>query len=65
MNLLMKRTFLLIAGTVISFGLFAQKEDVPHGWHLMDQGNSGFYGISIDKAYDFVKSSKVRPLSLR
>ncbi len=60
MNLLMKRTFLLIAGTVISFGLFAQKEDVPHGWHLMDQGNSGFYGISIDKAYDFVKSKKLK-----
>src|SRR5690606_10018370 len=37
---------------------FAQKDEVPKGWHLMDQATSGYYGISMDKAYEFVKSKK-------
>jgi subtilisin family serine protease len=31
---------------------------VPHEWHLKDRQRDGFYGISIDKAYDFVKNKK-------
>lgn len=60
MNLLMKRTFLLLSGFAISTGLLAQKEDVPHGWHLMDATTSGYNGISIQKAYDFVKAKKLK-----
>ena len=41
-----------------SFGQTAAKEAVPNGWHLKDQSTSGYYGISMDKAYDFVKGKK-------
>jgi len=31
---------------------------VPNGWHLMSQETSGFYGIGLDKAYEFLKGRK-------
>lgn len=33
---------------------------VPNGWHLMDEATNGFEGISLDKAYDFLKSKKIK-----
>lgn len=59
MNSITKRTFLLALGGVISSSLFAQN-DVPKGWHMLDQGSSGYYGLSVDKAYEFVKSKKLK-----
>src|SRR5215207_3709766 len=41
-----------------SFGQTSVKEKVPNGWHLKDQKSSGLYGISLDKAYEFVKGRK-------
>ena len=43
---------------------FAQSasEDVPHGWHLKDLQKDGYYGISLDKAYDYVKNKKSKPV---
>lgn len=32
--------------------------EVPNGWHLKDKVKDGFYGVSLDKAYDFVKGKK-------
>jgi cell wall-associated protease len=60
MNISMKRTSLLAIFGLISSALFAQKEDVPKGWHMMDKASSGYYGLSVDKAYDFVKSKKLK-----
>ena len=57
MSSLFKRTLSLILFSVFSFTTFAQ---VPKGWHLLDQKTSGFYGISLDKAYDFVKAKKLK-----
>ncbi|HEV7622213.1 MAG TPA: S8 family peptidase, partial [Flavisolibacter sp.] len=50
-------TLLLLVFSTISFG---QKDDVqvPNGWHLKDQQSTGYYGISLDKAYQFVKGKK-------
>ncbi|WP_052273292.1 S8 family peptidase [Flavihumibacter solisilvae] len=31
------------------------KKELPKGWHLSDKTTDGFYGISMDKAYEFVK----------
>jgi subtilisin family serine protease len=42
----------LLAG--ITLTSFAQKE-APNGWHLSDPKTTGFYGISLDKAYQFLK----------
>jgi len=36
---------------------FAQS-DLPKGWHLKDKTKDGYQGISLDKAYDFVKGKK-------
>lgn len=52
----MKRTsivFALVLLLLVSNTTFAQ--DVPKGWHLMDPITDHFYGISLDKAYQFLK----------
>jgi cell wall-associated protease len=38
------------------------KEDVPKGWHLQSKATSGYYGISLDKAYEFLKGRKSTPV---
>jgi subtilisin family serine protease len=35
-----------------------QKKETPKGWHLMDKDQDGYYGISLQKAYEFVKGKK-------
>ena len=34
--------------------------DVPHGWHLLDHAKDGYNGISINEAYEFVKSKNLK-----
>lgn len=51
---------LLLAG---SFQVSAQGtsfKGVPKGWHLMDKDKDGYYGISLDKAYEFVRAKKLK-----
>ncbi|MGZ8557515.1 MAG: S8 family peptidase [Chitinophagaceae bacterium] len=59
MNLL-KRVILFAAGSLMSLTILAQKKEVPKGWHLLDKKENGYYGISIDKAYQFVKSKNLK-----
>lgn len=54
-----KRTFLFVFAVIISTSLLAQKEP-PQNWYLMDQKTTGYYGISLDKAYEFVTSKKLK-----
>ena len=57
----LKHSVLALAVTGIcltSFGQTSKKESAPNGWHLKDQKTSGYYGISLDKAYEFVKGKK-------
>ncbi len=60
MNSLMKRVSLLAFCALLSSALFAQKDEVPKGWHMMDKATSGYYGLSVDKAYDFVRAKKIK-----
>lgn len=64
MNNFFKRFFwsvVLFCGSfTLSQAQTAVKEDVPKGWHLMDQSTSGYTGISLDKAYDFIKAKKLK-----
>lgn len=60
MNQYLKRTCALALSVIAATTVSAQKEEVPKGWHLMDKEASGYYGISIEKAYDFVKSKKLK-----
>lgn len=55
-----KFSTLFIAIVLLSTSLFAQKEDVPKGWHLLDKETSGYFGVSADKAYDFIKSKNLK-----
>ena len=38
----------------------AQKETTPNGWHMMDKETNGYYGVSADKAYNFLKTKKLK-----
>jgi len=60
MNRSIKRTSLLAIVGFISVTLFGQSDDVPKGWHMMDKATTGYYGLSVDKAYDFIKSKKLK-----
>jgi len=55
-----KNTFLL--ATCLLFGriIFAQSDTSkpPKNWHTLDLQTSGYFGISLDKAYELVKGKK-------
>lgn len=59
----------LIAGS-FSLDVAAQdsapekNESVPKGWHLKDLQKDGLYGISLDQAYDFLKSKGLKSTSV-
>ncbi|MBP6431713.1 MAG: S8 family peptidase [Ferruginibacter sp.] len=57
-----KFSALILSSVVFSATAFAQtsKKETPKGWHLMDKEKSGYYGVSIDKAYDFAKAKKLK-----
>jgi cell wall-associated protease len=57
--------FILFFVGLFGFTSFAQesvKETVPNGWHLMSKETSGYYGIGLDKAYEFLKGRKSRQI---
>ncbi len=60
MNSSMKRVSLLAICALVSSALFAQKDEVPKGWHTMDKASSGYYGLSVDKAYEFVRAKNIK-----
>jgi len=59
MNIGKRSLFLALSGFV-TLAVFAQKNEVPKGWHLLNPKDSGYYGISLAQAYDFVKSKKLK-----
>lgn len=59
MNLLKKVAFLGVL-SLVTEAAFAQHE----GWHLKDKEKDGYYGISLDKAYDFLKSTNRKPTTV-
>lgn len=58
MNNFLKRSVLpvLFAGTTLTS--FAQKSVAPNGWHLSDPTTTGWYGINLNKANEFLKGKK-------
>ncbi|HMG82023.1 MAG TPA: S8 family serine peptidase, partial [Ferruginibacter sp.] len=60
----MKQLFyLLFTVFVLSSTVHAQKADdsaPPKNWHQLDKATTGYYGISLDKAYAFVKTKKLK-----
>lgn len=37
-----------------------KKDTLPNNWYQMDPATTGFQGVSIEKAYDFLKSTKLK-----
>lgn len=58
MNKPFKNIALVLAMGLMTVTVNAQ--EIPKGWHLMDKAGSGYYGISIDKAYEFVNAKKLK-----
>ncbi len=58
-NYFKKSTLVALSiGFAFSSSSQTSMEDVPRGWHLKDLIKDGYNGISLDKAYDFVKGKK-------
>jgi len=36
------------------------RTELPKGWHLLDKDQDGFYGISVNKAYEFARQKKLK-----
>ncbi|HEU0110673.1 MAG TPA: S8 family serine peptidase [Flavisolibacter sp.] len=57
----MKRIFFLFSILLVSFSLFSQQtKEKKAGWHLLDQQQDGYMGISLAQAYDLLKNKKSR-----
>lgn len=48
----------LFALPFASFSQGTSTKETPKNWHQLDKNESGYYGISLDKAYQFVKGKK-------
>ncbi|ANH81161.1 peptidase S8 [Niabella ginsenosidivorans] len=57
MKKLLKNAGLVTLALATALGGFAQSAGtIPEGWHLKDLKTDGYYGLSLDKAYEFLKS---------
>lgn len=52
--------FFILMGFSINNTIYAQL-GIPKGWHLMDSTQDSFYGISLNKAYQFLLSKNKKP----
>lgn len=59
-KLMNKYPVIFMAALAVCLSVTAQKSEVPKGWHLMDKDVNGYYGVSADKAYSFIKSRNLR-----
>ena len=51
-------SFLIISISLSSFAQGTAKKEVLKSWYLLDKVQNNYYGISLDKAYQFVKDKK-------
>ncbi len=50
----------LLSGLFLFIASFAQ--ETPKGWHLLDAEKDGYRGISLNKAFEFLKGKKSQPI---
>ena len=51
---------IFIAFLISGLSSFAQTSVVPNSWHLMDKETDGYNGISVNKAYQFLKDKNLK-----
>jgi len=66
MNRLVKWLFISLVFSIQAFGQDGQNEvkPTPNDWHLLDRATTGYYGISLDKAYDLLKGKKSQTVTV-
>ena len=59
---MIKISIILSTGLLWGAACFAQNSttEVPKNWHQLDKDSTGYYGISLNKAYSFIKSKKLK-----
>jgi subtilisin family serine protease len=62
---MIKTYTLLVSGLLFGASTFAQSSEgtekkAPNNWHQLDKTETGFNGISLNKAYDFLKSKNLK-----
>lgn len=70
----MMKWMLVMLITIANSSLFAQEQVpapvvndnkvAPNNWHLLDRSETGYYGISLQKAYDLLKGRKSQTVIL-
>lgn len=55
------RLFVIVISLILCSGSINAQTDKIKGWHLLDFAKDSFYGISLDKAYDFLKEKNKKP----
>jgi hypothetical protein len=55
----MKKRILLFLIFIPPFAAICQDGHL-HGWHLKDHQKDGYYGISLDEAYHFLSTKKIK-----
>ncbi|MCY7290562.1 MAG: S8 family serine peptidase, partial [Ferruginibacter sp.] len=60
--MMIKITTIVLAVLLLGASAFAQKskDEVPKNWHQLDPATTGYNGISLQKAYDLVKTKKLK-----
>jgi cell wall-associated protease len=58
-------TTLLIINTVAAQQMPAKPADVPKNWHTLDLKKDGYFGVSLNQAYDFLKGKKSKTIIVR
>jgi len=58
----MKYLLSLLIVLLVGGSSFSQnsKLEIPKNWHTQNQDSTGIYGISLDKAYGFINSKKIK-----
>lgn len=56
------KKYLFSVAIFISAAAIAQKatNEIPKNWYQLDKATTGYYGVSLDKAYAFVKAKKIK-----
>ncbi len=52
---MLQRKFAIILFILFGFYFSNAQSNVPKGWHLLDPAKDSFYGINLNKAYQFLK----------
>jgi len=55
-----KFTGFFIAFLISGLSVIAQTSVIPNGWHMMDKEADGYSGVSVEKAYQFLKSKNLK-----